>query len=225
MQAAFLVVSRCAAAVTVVICLTAIVLAVDKDKAIDIGGAVTGVFPQRLLPAPGQAFMQTNQMPTPVSALVDGMQFSTIGSGGFSILTTQYAGPQFTLTEITMITEIGAFMNHFGPGTQPFRVMIVRSTNGVPDPSGVFRTFLLSSDGDLAKISYESAAMNLVLRPGTYFALFAPQGNDEGFILASSGSFLAGLLNLGSVDPTGALPAQASLQYAAVTVRGKEITN
>jgi hypothetical protein len=170
-----------------------------------------------------QAF--SNQVPSPVSALVDGMQFSPSGSGGGSILTTQYQGPQFTLTQITMITEAGAFMNHFGPGTQPFRVVIVRSTNGVPDFSSVLGSFLLSSDGDLTKISYESAVMNLVLKPGSYFALFAPQGNDEGFILNSSGSFLAGLLNMGSVDPTGAVPAQASLQYAAITVRGKQITN
>ena len=167
----------------------------------------------------------SNQVPSPVSALVDGMQFSPSGSGGGSILTTQYQGPQFTLTQITMITEVGAFMNHFGPGTQPFRVVIVRSTNGVPDFSSVLGSFLLSSDGDLTRISYESAVMNLVLKPGSYFALFAPQGNDEGFILNSSGSFLAGLLNMGSVDPTGAVPAQASLQYAAVTVRGKQITN
>jgi hypothetical protein len=167
----------------------------------------------------------SNQVPSPVSALVDGMQFSPSGSGGGSILTTQYQGPQFTLTQITMITEVGAFMNHFGPGTQPFRVVIVRSTNGVPDFSSVLGSFLLTSDGDLTKISYESAVMNLVLKPGSYFALFAPQGNDEGFILNSSGSFLAGLLNMGSVDPTGAVPAQASLQYAAVTVRGKQITN
>ena len=167
----------------------------------------------------------SNQVPSPVSALVDGMQFSPSGSGGGSILTTQYQGPQFTLTQITMITEVGAFMNHFGPGTQPFRVVIVRSTNGVPDFSSVLGTFLLTSDGDLTKISYESAVMNLVLKPGSYFALFAPQGDDEGFILNSSGSFLAGLLNMGSVDPTGAVPAQASLQYAAATVRGKQITN
>ena len=167
----------------------------------------------------------SNQVPSPVSALVDGMQFSPSGSGGGSILTTQYQGPQFTLTQITMITEVGAFMNHFGPGTQPFRVVIVRSTNGVPDFSSVLGSFLLTSDGDLTKISYESAVMNLVLKPGSYFALFAPQGNDEGFILNSSGPFLAGLLNMGSVDPTGAVPAQASLQYAAVTVRGKQITN
>jgi hypothetical protein len=167
----------------------------------------------------------SNQVPSPVSALVDGMQVSPSGSGGVSILTTQYQGPQFTLTQITMITEVGAFMNHFGPGTQPFRVVIVRSTNGVPDFSSVLGSFLLTSDRDLTKISYESAVMNLVLKPGSYFALFAPQGNDEGFILNSSGSFLAGLLNMGSVDPTGAVPAQASLQYAAVTVRGKQITN
>ena len=172
-----------------------------------------------------RAFSLVNQNPTDLSVFVDGMQFDTFGSGGLSILTTQYAGPQFTLTEITMITEIGAFMNHIGPGTQPFRVVLVRSTNGIPDLSKVFGQFLLSSDGDLTKVSYESAAMNLVLRRGTYFALFAPQGSDEGFILNSSGSFLAGLVNLGIVDPSGTLPPQASLQFAAVTVRGKEITN
>jgi hypothetical protein len=175
--------------------------------------------------AAAQSFAPTNQVPSPVAALVDGMQFSNSGSGGMSILATQYVGPQFTLTHMTMVTEIGAFMNHFGPGTQPFTVAIVGSTNGVPDLSRVYGSFLLSSDHDPAIVSYESAAMNLVLRPGIYFALFAPQGNDEGSILASSGSFVAGLLTLGMVDPTGAVAAQASLQYAAVTVRGQQLTN
>jgi hypothetical protein len=175
--------------------------------------------------AGAQGFAPANQVPSPVSALVDGMRFNDSGSGGMSVLTTQYVGPQFTLTHMTMVTQIGAFMNHFGPGTQPFTVAIVGSTNGVPDLSRVYGSFQLSSDHDPAVVSYESAAMNLVLRPGIYFALFAPQGNDEGFILASSGSFVAGLLNLGVVDPTGGVPAQASLQYAAVTVRGQQLTN
>src|SRR6266702_1699237 len=99
---------------------------------------------------------------------------------------TEHTGPEFTLTQITMITEIGGFVNHFGPGTRPFKVDILKSTNGVPDPSHILRTFVLTSDNDPTVISYESATISLLLRPGSYFALFAPQGDDEGYIIGGT---------------------------------------
>jgi hypothetical protein len=68
--------------------------------------------------------------------------------------------------------------------------------------------------------------MNVVLHPGKYFALFTPfSETDEGYVLGSAGTFLAGLVNLGTFDPTGARFTSpfASQQYAAVTVRGEAL--
>jgi hypothetical protein len=51
--------------------------------------------------------------------------------------------------------------------------------------------------------SYESVATNLTLPEGTYFALFAIQGNDTGSILmtAKAGGYQAGSTTMGILNP------------------------
>lgn len=119
-------------------------------------------------------------------------QFSVFGTAGLSISPNQFFGPNFVLTEPTIITEIGGFVNNCKqiisgqpncPNTLPFTVEIYPSLNGVPDRFNKIQSFTLSHDNNPLVISYESVSPNLLLEPGAYFALFAPQGSDSGFLL------------------------------------------
>jgi hypothetical protein len=108
--------------------------------------------------------------------------FSLFGSSGYTIIPSQIVGPRFTLTDTTVVTEIGGFIDMFGFPPPAAEVQIRPEVGGIPgDP--VLATFVMSNDGDMFTISYESASPNLVLGAGTYFAMFAPQGDAEGFLL------------------------------------------
>src|SRR5439155_17738899 len=103
---------------------------------------------------------------TPTVSILDALgaatpttQFSVSGSGGISVLSSQFVGPAFILTQPTTITEIGGFLNN--SGTLPFIVQVRPSTNGVPDASTVLASFTLSNDNDPLVVSYESVAINL----------------------------------------------------------------
>lgn len=154
-----------------------------------------------------------------LGAATPATQFDVFGSGGQAVLTHQITGPEFTLTQSTVLTEIGGFVNNCNsiisgvpqcPTTLPFTVQIRPSTNGVPDASTVLASFVLSHDNNPLVVSYESVAINLTLQVGSYFALFAPQGNDGGFLLGTASApfnYEAGLTNIGFLDPTtGASP-------------------
>ena len=141
-------------------------------------------------------------------------QFSLSGITGLAVFDFQFVGPQFILTQPTTITEIGGFLNNcqgvigIDCSGAPLIVQIRPSTNGVPDPSTVLASFVLSNDNDLQLVSYESVAIKLPLQPGTYFAIFTSQNHDSGLLLSSATSpfiYQAGLINIGVVDPiTGA---------------------
>ena len=158
--------------------------------------------------------------------------FDGAGTSGTSILPFQYVGPKFTLTQPTTLTEIGAFVNNcisiingvpLCPNTLPFIVQIRPATNGAPDASTVLASFVLSHDNDPLNVSYESVAINLLLEPGTYFALFAPQGTDQGFLLAGAQipfDYRAGSFEMGTLNPlTGS--ASVSRQFGAVRILGE----
>lgn len=159
-------------------------------------------------------------------------QFSVGGTSG-NIIGPHFRGPKFTLTQPTTITEIGGFLNNcmsfiLGvpqcPTTRPFIVEIRPSTDeDSPDRSTVLASFVLSHDDNPFIVSYESVAINLSLPPGTYFALFGPQGNDEGFLLAGASipfEYRAGLIDIGVFVPRIGLsfPERA---FAAVRILGK----
>ena len=94
-----------------------------------------------------------------------------------------YLGPSFTLTEETIITEIGAFLDKPN-STRPFRIEIVRSSAGKPDRSDVIRRIRgLSDDEYYGKYSYESVELDLTLSEGTYFALFTDPSERGGTLL------------------------------------------
>lgn len=159
-----------------------------------------------------------------LGAATPATQFSVFGSAGTSILSSQFVGPEFILTQPTTITEIGGFVNNCGsivagspqcPGTLPFTVQIRPSRNGIPDAATVLASFALSHDDDPLVISYESVAPNLTLGPGSYFAMFAPQGNDAGFLLGNASDpfrYQAGSIRFGIFDPgTGISSAETNM--------------
>jgi len=136
-------------------------------------------------------------------------QFSLSGLTGLAVSDFQLVGPRFTLTQPTTLTEIGGFLNNcqgvlgIDCSSAPLIVQIRPSTNGVPDPSTVLASFVLSNDNNLLLVSYESVAINLSLPAGTYFALFAPQNHDNGLLLSSATSpfnYQAGLINVGALN-------------------------
>ena len=149
-----------------------------------------------------------------LGAATPATRFSVFGSSGVAILSSLFVGPEFILTQPTTITEIGGFVNNCGtivagspecPGTLPFTVQIRPSRNGIPDAATVLASFALSHDDDPLVISYESVATNLTLGPGSYFALFAPQETDGGFLLANARdpfNYQAGSITLGVLNPT-----------------------
>jgi hypothetical protein len=134
-------------------------------------------------------------------------KFSDSGSGAFVAYgqpNYDFIGPEFTLANTTVITEIGAFLNFCTDVPQcgtslPSTVQIRRSVNGVPDSTSVLATFLLSQDNDPRIYSFESAQPNLILEAGSYFALIAPQAGRTVDILgnAESGGYKPNTVNLG----------------------------
>jgi hypothetical protein len=155
-------------------------------------------------------------------------QFSSLSAGGQGLTTTHHPGARFTVGQQTLITEIGGFVescNQFvggGPPCSPLvpaKVEIRAEVNGLPDLFNVMAGFALSNDNNNLLISYESVQPNLVLQPGTYYAMFAPQNEDQGLLMGVANDpffYLAEQLTLGSLDPIG---HTASTGPANVAVR------
>jgi len=150
--------------------------------------------------------------------------FSVFGAGGGLVDRSHFVGPRFVLSKRTTLTEIGGYLNNCVaivsgtpqcPETKPLVVQIRRAKNGVPNPQVLLASFELSHDNDPLTVSYESASPHLKLSPGTYFALFGTQQDqDGGFLLGSAStpfSFTASTTILGYIDPgrvfVGEVPA------------------
>jgi hypothetical protein len=136
--------------------------------------------------------------------------FSVFGSGGTSISGEQSVGPAFTLTVPTVITEIGGFVNNcrsiingqpMCPNRLPFLIQIGQAVDGSFVSVG---QFALPLDVDPLTVTYEAVDPNLLLNPGSYFALFVAQGQDAGELLgnAEGGTYVADTVLLG-VDISG----------------------
>jgi hypothetical protein len=170
-----------------------------------------------------------------LGAATPATQFSVFGSGGSTIVSSQFVGPEFILTQPTTIREIGGFVNNCGtivagspqcPGTLPFTVQIRSSRNGIPDAATVLASFALSHDDNPLVISYESVAPNLTLGPGSYFAMFAPQGSDAGLLLDNASdpfNYQAGSITLGILDPSTGI-SSAFANTGAVRILGAQAT-
>lgn len=156
-------------------------------------------------------------------------QFSIFTSWGTAIYNRSHVGVRFTLTQPTVLTEIGAFVNNCHtisggvpqcPETQPFIVRIHPAAgNGGPDLSTTLAILVLSHDDDPLVVSYESVATHLRLEPGTYFTMFVPQGEDGGILLRSAThpfDYEAEVATIATVDPA---TGTTSLSRAPAAVR------
>ena len=160
-------------------------------------------------------------------------QFSVFGTDG-SIVGPTFIGPKFTLAQPTTLTDIGGFHNNCRsfslgvpqcPTTLPFVVQIRPAIDDVPHPSIILGSFVLSHDNNPFIVSYESVATSLTLPAGTYFALFGPQNNDEGFLLAGANNpfdYRADSVEIGVFLPSfGGLSSSPPIRSAAVRILGK----
>jgi hypothetical protein len=144
-------------------------------------------------------------------------KITIFGTGGPTLLPNVGIGPQFTLAQDSAVTEIGAIVNNCRQITSgvpncaarsPIVVRVVRSINGAPDlAGGSYGPYMMSDDGDPLSMSYESAMMYLALPAGDYFALFTPQNNDSGYIVATvePGGFIAPSIRMGVANLNSAL--------------------
>jgi len=133
----------------------------------------------------------------------------------------------------TTLTEIGGYLNNCEtivagnpqcPETKPLVVEIRPAKDGAPDPDVLLASFELSHDNDPLTVSYESASPHLELSPGTYFALFGPQQDqDVGFLLGSASipfSFTPSTIILGNIAPDRVLVDEVP---AAVRILGRTV--
>jgi len=154
-------------------------------------------------------------------------RFSIFGTGGFTLSSDQAGGPEFALSEATVLTEIGGFVDVCSTpsfltcgGALPLKVEVRPSVNGLPDAATILGTFFLSDDRDGTVISYESASIHMPLEPGRYFALFSAQGSDLGMLINSAElpfRWRPGVINLGYIYGGGIF---AGLQRAGVRIEG-----
>ena len=186
---------------------------------------------QVLLVSPVSAhFSSTVVIVDTLGAATPATQFQLAGAGGQSVSSYQQVGPMFVLTRPTEITEIGAFVTYCEllggvtecPSTRPIVVQIRRSVNGQPDLSKVVGTFVLSNRHPKV-FSYQTAHPHLVLKPGTYFAIFAARKDGSANLLSSASdpfAYQAGTTTLGFIfQPEGRTgTGQLSL---AVRILGK----
>jgi hypothetical protein len=171
-------------------------------------------------------------------------QFSVFGSWGQPVAGGSYSvGPTFTINERTKLTEVGAFLNNCAsiimgvpqcPQRQPFvveihRVKIHGVTEGLVPPGGAVQPFVidefpLSDDNDPLLVSYESAAPNIILEPGTYVALITAQGTDGGWVLGGAQvpfSYLSESTQIAVVQPG---LSYLTHQYLGMRILGEAAT-
>lgn len=153
-------------------------------------------------------------------------QFDLNLTSGISISPDQFVGPRFTVDDGTVLTSIGGFIGCGValpgpcPAFESLTVQIRASVSGVPDPSTTLAEFPLSGDDIPLKVLFHSAAMNLPLSSGTYFALFADASPIQAFLLSSSipANYVADPIPLGVVRPAVGTSHVISALPAAVQI-------
>jgi hypothetical protein len=113
--------------------------------------------------------------------------FTTLGSGVFTLfsispISNQSGGPDFTLVQPTLITEVGGFVNS-DQASLSISVEFRSAIAGVPNMNALIGAFQLSNDGDTTLYSYESVNPSILLGPGEYVALFTLAAEPGGGIL------------------------------------------
>jgi len=159
--------------------------------------------------------------------------FSVFGSSGYPLTEVNLAGPQFTLAEPTVITEIGALVNNceaFSLGVPecpdellPTVAQIRPSLNGAHDTSTVLAELVLTDDKQVSLYSFESVTTSLLLDPGDYFVLFAAQNGNGGTLVANAEdpfNYTAGIATLGLLDTAAGTTTTSANQSVAVRILG-----
>ena len=166
-------------------------------------------------PAPTFTVLDTLGAATPDTV------FGVHGSFAHDILSWQNVGPAFTVAQATVITEIGGFLTS---KSAPLLVQIRPSVAGAPDTSSVLATFVLSRHAIPSAIAYESVAPDFLLPAGSYFAMFAPQNEDEGGLLTGASdpfAYLGGLAPMGFLNPSSGTSSASPGMYQAVRILGR----
>ncbi|HXW05954.1 MAG TPA: PEP-CTERM sorting domain-containing protein [Vicinamibacterales bacterium] len=130
---------------------------------------------------------------------------------------TAFVGPQFTLTRPSIVTRVGGYVNSCESIVNGVPQCVPASAIGVqirpaqfgdpaagPDPNQLLASATLSHDDDPFTIGFESASLDVLLQPGTYYALFTLPPGEGGFILSSAQEpflFTAGAAMFGSLKP------------------------
>jgi len=177
-------------------------------------------------PGLGQEFTVLNTLGTATPSTT----FSVFGSGGYDVFSDAFVGPPFTLTRRAVLTQVGAFVNNCAqiiagvpqcPNTLPFVFQIRRSVDGAPDPRFVVAAAPLTHDRDPLTVRFETASLgNVILEPGRYFAIIAPQQViDSGFVLANSIGYAARITPVGIVSPTGSTVDPANRTAVRILAR------
>jgi hypothetical protein len=147
--------------------------------------------------------------------------FSVEASGGITLNPLQWAGPEFTITDTTTITEIGAFI-----AGAAGEVQIRPARGGVPDNSVVIATLSLPtcSVGTVCYVSVRPEKnLKVRLKPGAYFALFTDTPTSQ-FILGNAQQpfvYQAGTTAFGFLNPTTNQASVDPQLPGAVRILGK----
>jgi hypothetical protein len=158
-----------------------------------------------------------------LGAATPAVTFDAPGSWGDTIFDQQNAGPLFSLADPTCVTEIGGFLSH---DRAPLRVEIRPSVDGVPDVSTVLATFELPAPGTEPTFSYVAVTPGVVLPPGAYFAMFAPQAGGVASLLGGASvpfEYRAGSTPMGYLNAVEGTSSVSPGMYVAVRILGRAL--
>jgi LysM repeat protein len=201
-------------------------IAQDHDLTLDVLLAVNPQIRDRSLIRQGDRIAIAG----PLVAIVDtlgaatpAVTFDAPASWGDTISDRQNAGPLFSLADPTFVTEIGGFLSQ---NRAPLRVEIRPSVDGVPDVSTVLATFELPMSGTEPTISYVAVKPGVILPPGTYFAMFAPQAGDVGSLLGGASvpfEYRAGSTPMGYLNAIEGTSWASPGMYVVVRILGRAL--
>jgi hypothetical protein len=121
-------------------------------------------------------------------------RFAEEGRNGYSLAFDQSVGLQFQVTQPTVLTEVGGFVQSLPSYASEATDVIVEihpaHPTGLPNRTEVLASAPVSAQTDPRFITYQRANFATLLQPGTYYALFAladqtPPAVSEAILLSS----------------------------------------
>jgi hypothetical protein len=157
--------------------------------AIAISAAVPGMASAEPLPTASAVTLVDNLGEANTSS-----RFAEEGRQGYALAFDQSLGLQFQVTQPTVLTEVGGFVQSLPSYASETTDVIVEihpaHPNGLPNRTEVLASAPVSAQTDPRFITYQRAKFATLLQPGTYYALFAladqtPPAVSEAFLLSS----------------------------------------